>query len=237
MDFGMKPIKFKTGDKNFFLKPNNEVIDLDTDEIVDIGVDKFMTKLGSMLYYKKLENDLSEMSKEFITEIGGYSGDCELEDSEIEQLSIMFRDMNVVRKCSESFMDYISWDKLEDIIIFDTSNKKRLEYEKKTKNEMEEDEHLPPIYFHNIKQSEIEFNSNSYLLCLIDEETNTHFYREILPKQLINQYFIKITEDHNIVDRDYDYKVKVCQVVYWSHKLKYLSIDCGSDLVVDLTNM
>ena len=51
MDFGMKPIKFKTGDKNFFLKPNNEVIDLDTDEIVDIGVDNFMTKLGRMLYY------------------------------------------------------------------------------------------------------------------------------------------------------------------------------------------
>ena len=59
---------------------------------------------------------------------------------------------------------------------------------------MEEGDHLPPIYFHNIKQSEIEFNSNSYLLCIIDEETNTHFYREILPKQLINQYFIKITK-------------------------------------------
>ena len=224
-EFGVKPIKFMSGVKNYGLvenvvlpnetEPNDLILDFDTNEIrKDINetdINNFGSKLGSMCYYIKLshlEKDKTDEEYEFKMLINEY-------------------------------LEYTSWDKLQDIILFNTGNKERINMEQKKYKEITE-----PPNFYEICNSQIGFKKETFFICNVIGDN--HYYREQTTNDLVVQYFKKVDNDLNLhcdfINENQDKPTEAFKTIrkqYWGHKLQYLTknINGTNEMFVDMRTL
>jgi len=224
-EFGMKPIKFMSGKKNYGYNQDiimeNEteeismILDFDTNEINrNITLkdrENFSNKLGSMCYYIKLDHLKSR------------------ETSEEYDFRMLYG----------KELEYISWDKLQDIILFNTGNKERINMEQKKYKEITE-----PPNFYEICNSQIGFKKETFFICNVIGDN--HYYREQTTNDLVVQYFKKVDNDLNLhcdfINENQDKPTEAFKTIrkqYWGHKLQYLTknINGTNEMFVDMRTL
>lgn len=206
----MEKIQYACSPNNCYFYNGRDMYDIKTKKIVNIEPRKI--RLGDMLYYYKTPEYNERLEKVFNPE--------DNDDIKSRKLFVVF---NLVMK--DKILEFISWDKLEDIMFFDSRNEYLLNLEKQSKNTLKNidlKERLKHVY-----QSDILTNGNEiYVLCKIDPETGDHYYAfERAP---------------NIIEaqrKSMGLNQSKFKNAYWGMKQEYLTKKLGNKIIFNFTKM
>ena len=153
----MDKIKYSSSPNNSYFFNGKDMYDIKTKKVVDVEPRRI--RLGDMVHYYKTHEYNERLEKVYNPE--------DKDDIKSRKLFVVF---NLIMK--DKWLEFISWDKLEDIIFFDSRNEYLVDLEKQSKEEVNLEER-----FKNMFQSEILTSGNEiYVICKIDPETEDHYY-------------------------------------------------------------
>ena len=203
----MDKIKYSSSPNNSYFFNGKDMYDIKTKKVVDIEPRKI--RLGDMVHYYKTPEYNERLEKVFNPE----------ENDEIKSRK-MFVVFNLIMK--DKWLEFISWDKLEDIIFFDSRNEYLVNLEKQSKEEVNIPERLKKMF-----QSEILTTGNEiYVICNIDPETEDHYY-----------VFERAPNIMEAQRKELGLSLNDFKRAYWGMKQEYLTKQVGNNIICDFSNM
>ena len=201
----MDKIKYSSSPNNSYFFNGKDMYDIKTKKVVDIEPRKI--RLGDMVHYYKTPEYNERLEKVFNPE----------EKDEIKSRK-MFVVFNLIMK--DKWLEFISWDKLEDIMFFDSRNEYLL------KNGMKQSDNMGHTQ-RDIYQSEILTTGNEiYVICNIDPETGDHYY-----------VFERAPNIMEAQRKELGLSPKDFKRAYWGMKQEYLTKEIGNNIICDFSNM
>jgi hypothetical protein len=207
----MDKIKYSSSPNNSYFFNGKDMYDIKTKKVVDVEPRRI--RLGDMVHYYKTPEYNERLEKVYNPE--------DKDDIKSRKLFVVF---NLIMK--DKWLEFISWDKLEDIIFFDSRNEYLVDLEKQSKEEVNHQVNHEER-FKNMFQSEILTSGNEiYVICKIDPETEDHYYAfERAPNIMEAQ-----RNAMGLSPKDF-------KRAYWGMKQEYLTKKIGNNIICDFTRM
>ena len=197
--------------------------------------DRLRLKLGDMVYYKEIDSRFfNEIRESYRTEIDELDTDDKpaldaLKDIILQKLYTTF-----ISTIDKEWFEFVSWDKLQDIIFYDTRNSNMVDYKpikgrknkinKKIINELNE----------QILTGEIIISQKLYVLMKVDT-SNSKFITTYSTDEAIRHYQTQFKNEYNRVKDDYTDDIFLSN--YWGMKVEYLTKKIGNHIICDMTKM
>ena len=208
----MDIIKYGGQGNTCYFYNGRDMYDINTKKTVDIEPMKI--NMGDMVYYFKT----SEYQKRF-EKVYNKSDSEEIKSRKI------FTVFNLIMK--DKLLKYISWEKLQDIIFFDSKNLFLHIHSNDMDKEIEKGVDFLSKYYNEIFTSPISINYNEiYVICKVDHETGNHYYIY----ERIQNIIERTRKDMDIRDVEFT-------KTYWKLKKNYISKKSGKKIFINLSQM
>lgn len=202
----MENIKYGEHCNNCYFYNNRDMYDIKTKKVVD--VDPIKIDIGDMVYYFK--------SSEFQERLEKVMNEDDSDEIKSRKLFVVF---NLVMK--DKWLKYISWDKLQDIIFFDSRNTFL------HRGDIEKDSEYWKNHYNDIFTSKISINPDDiYVICKVNHETGDHYYIYYRIQTIIEM----TRQGMGLNPEDFT-------KAYWKLKMDYLTKKSGNNIMINFTEM
>lgn len=202
----MEYIKYNDNEKGCYFYNNRDMYDIKTNNIVN--KEPLPIKIGDMVYYFKT----SEYHERFMK----VYNENDTDEIKSRKMYVVF---NLIMK--DKNLEKVSWDKLQDIIFFNTRNNFL------KKDNINKDKDYLEKHYNDIITSDILFNPNEiYVICKIDSNTGDYYYTYSRIQNLIDA----TRENMNQTPEEFT-------KTYWRLKLEYNTKQIDNNIIVDFTTL